>query len=144
MSESNQPPLPSHFPLKLVERLRFGDTDQQGHINNAVFATLFESGRVDFLYDEGSDMPPAGTQFVIAQLTISFVGEMTFPGEVTVASGIARIGTSSITLSQALFVGGNCTATADSVIVLTDLQSRRSAPLPDAARSHFGAFLLKK
>ena len=143
MTASSAPPDPTRFPHHVTERLRFGDTDRQGHINNAVFATLFESGRVAFLYDPARGLPPQGTQFVIAQLTIRFMGEMSFPGEVLVASGIARIGTSSVTLSQALFLDGACTAAADSVIVLTGAESRRPTPLPDAARAHFAALAVE-
>lgn len=135
MTSPDQAPTPSDFPHRITERLRFGDTDQQGHINNAVFATMFESGRVDFLYDPQRGLPPTGAQFVIAEITIRFVAEMMFPGDVVVASGVSRIGRSSIGLNQALFVDDVCTATADSVIVLTDPTSRRSTPIPDEART---------
>ena len=47
--------------------LRFGDTDANGHINNALFATLCESGRVNLfrtrfdptLPENGSSSSPA-------------------------------------------------------------------------------------
>lgn len=143
MTTTSAPPDPNRFPHHVTERLRFGDTDQQGHINNAVFATLFESGRVAFLYDRARGLPPQGTQFVIAQLTIRFMGEMTFPGEVLVASGISRIGKSSVTLAQALFLDGACTATAESVIVLTDAEARRSTPLPEEARALFATLAVE-
>ena len=135
MTSVNDSPARSDFPHHITERLRFGDTDQQGHINNAVFATMFESGRVDFLYDPARGLPPDGMHFVIAEITIRFVAEMMFPGDVVVASGVLRIGRSSIGLRQALFVDDECTATADSVIVLTDPASRRSTAIPDDARA---------
>lgn len=130
------------FPHTITERLRFGDTDQQGHINNAVFAVMFESGRVDFLYDPARNLPPGQTQFVIAELTIRFLREMMFPGDVVVASGLSRMGRSSFGLHQALFVDDQCMATADSVIVLTDPQSRKSSPLPQEARDTLGRLML--
>ena len=142
MTELDKPPIISDFPHQVTERLRFGDTDQQGHINNAAYATFFESGRVEFLYDADSGLPPQGTQFVIAELTIRFRDELTFPGLVTVASGVSRLGRSSIGLSQALFSGEHLVATADSVIVLTDLATRRSTPLPEATRATLGKFAL--
>jgi hypothetical protein len=40
----------SEFPQTTFDKLRYNDTDRQGHVNNAVFATLLESGRVEFLY----------------------------------------------------------------------------------------------
>jgi len=137
MTTADVPPGQAAYPHQITERLRFGDTDMQGHINNAVFATLFESGRVAFLYDPGHGLPPEGTQFVIAELTVRFERELMFPGDVVVASGVSRIGNTSLTLTQALFAGNERVAGAESVIVLTDLATRRSTPLPDAARARF-------
>lgn len=137
------PPSQAAYPHQITERLRFGDTDMQGHINNAVFATLFESGRVAFLYDPEHGLPPDGTQFVIAELTVRFERELMFPGDVVVASAVGRIGKSSLTLTQALFAGDERVASADSVIVLTDLSTRRSTPLPEAARNRFEALAIR-
>ena len=43
------PPLESDA-LRTHEKLRYADTDRQGHVNNAVFATMLETGRVELLY----------------------------------------------------------------------------------------------
>ncbi len=40
------PPTLDAFPLRTHEKLRYADTDRQGHINNAVFATLLETGLI--------------------------------------------------------------------------------------------------
>ena len=40
----------SDYPLQSTDKLRYGDTDRQGHINNAVFATYLETGRVEMLF----------------------------------------------------------------------------------------------
>ena len=34
------------YPHRVNDIIRYGDLDPQGHVNNAVFATYFESGRV--------------------------------------------------------------------------------------------------
>ncbi len=130
------------FPFAVSERLRFGDTDMLGHVNNAVFATLFESGRVAFLFNPHKPLAPAGHHFVIARLSIDFLAELNWPGEVEVATGVARIGRTSITLRSAVFVGETCAATADSVIVLVDSTTRKAAPLPDATRSALGDLMV--
>ena len=49
-------PALSDFPFHTREKLRYGDTDRQGHVNNAVFATFFETGRVDMLINGGIDL----------------------------------------------------------------------------------------
>ncbi len=33
------------FPLRTSDKVRYGDTDRQGHVNNAVFSTFLETGR---------------------------------------------------------------------------------------------------
>lgn len=113
--------------------LRYGDTDRQGHINNAVYCTLFESGRVDFLFDRGGQgVCGEGKNFVIARLTLDYLQEMNFPGTARVGSKILSIGRSSFRVGQAIFMGDQCYSTAESVIVLTDEKTRRSTPLGEA------------
>ena len=118
------------YPTQIIEKLRYCDTDRQGHINNAVYSTLCESGRVGFLYDAAQPFLQTGTQFVIAKLEINFIEEMNWPGEVIIGSGVSRVGYSSFNLLQGIFLSGNCMATSDSVIVLLDEKKRKSTPLP--------------
>lgn len=129
------------YPCTVTEKLRYCDTDRQGHVNNAIFSTFCESGRVPFLYDPSRGLPPPGTQFVIARLTLNFIEEINWPGEVEIGTGVARIGRSSLTLNQGIFFEGRVVGTADSVIVLMDEATRKSTPLPDQARKTFEALM---
>lgn len=134
-SKPTRPARPADYPAHTTEKLRYGDTDRQGHVNNAVFSTLFESGRVHLFQHPDRSPAPEGTEFVIVRLVVDFLEEMTWPGEVDVATGVAQIGRSSFHLVQALFVDGRCVARADNIMVLMDSQTRRSTPLPDDLRS---------
>lgn len=111
--------------------LRYGDTDRQGHINNAVYCTLYESGRVDFLFDDGKSVAGEGTAFVIARIALDYLKEMHFPGDVKVGSKILSIGRSSFRVGQAIFYKGQCCSTAESVIVVTDPVTGKSKPIPE-------------
>src|SRR6188768_3836777 len=44
-------PLLADYPHRVSEIVRFGDLDPQGHANQAVFLTYFESGRVAMFRD---------------------------------------------------------------------------------------------
>jgi acyl-CoA thioester hydrolase len=121
------------YPLQTHDKLRYGDTDRQGHINNAVFATLFETGRVDFLFAPAMRLLEPGTSFVIARIVINYLAEMHWPGRIDTGTRVAAIGRSSITLEQALFQDGVCVAAGESTIVLTKQETRRSHPLPEDA-----------
>lgn len=137
MSEKKEILSSSDYPRQAAEKLRYADTDRQGHINNAVFSTLFESGRVSFLYDPTKPLTPEGSQFVIAELTIRFMGELNWPNEIVVGTGVSKVGRSSFSLTQGLFCQGECMATADSVMVLMDEKTRKSTALPELARGFF-------
>jgi len=121
-------PRPEDFPHRTVETIRFGDLDRQNHINNAVFATHFESGRVIILYGEEYGLIVPDASFVLAHLSIDFLGEMHWPGEVEIGTAITRVGNSSIGLDQALFVKGVCVAVADNTLVLVDQATRKPRP----------------
>ena len=127
------------YPLWTHDKLRYADTDRQGHINNAKFATFLETGRVAFLYDPTAPLAPQGCEFVIARLVVDFLAELRWPGEVDIGSRILSIGRSSLRFGQGLFVGERCVATAETVIVLTDATTRRSTPLPEALRARLAA-----
>jgi acyl-CoA thioester hydrolase len=119
------------YPMRLTERLRYADTDRQGHINNAVYATLCESGRTAFLFNPDDPACPPGTNFVIVKLSIEFRRELTWPGEVEVATGVQRIGTKSFTLEQTIFSGGEPVAAAENVMAIMDDETRRAIVLPE-------------
>lgn len=123
------------FPSHYREQVRYCDTDRQGHVNNAVFVVLFESGRVNILLNPDTPILPEGCSFMLARMAIDFRREINWPGEVTIGTRVAALGNSSIRLEQALFQDGVCVASAESVAVMADNATRRSTPLPDTARA---------
>ena len=118
------------FPGRSADIIRFGDLDPQGHVNNTVFATFFETGRVTLLREPGHALSAPGTTSVLAQLDISFLRELHWPGAVEIGTGIAAIGRSSFTFLQAIFHEGECAATANATMVMIDAATRRARPLP--------------
>jgi acyl-CoA thioester hydrolase len=61
---------------------------------------------------------------------IDYLGELNWPGDVEIATRIAEVGRSSLTLDQALFVGETCVANGRTILVLIDEKTRRPQPLP--------------
>ncbi len=127
------------FPLVALEKLRYSDTDRQGHINNAVFATLLETGRVELLYAQDGALHGLDCSFVIASLHLDFLDEVHWPGSVKIGTRVEKIGCSSVTLGQAIFQDDRCVATSTSVIVQVGLESRRAVPLGEHALAKFSA-----
>lgn len=130
------------YPLRTYEKLRYVDTDRQGHVNNAVFASMLETGRVELLYDPANPLYEPGCAFVIASLHLDFRGEITWPGQVDIGTGIAAVSRSSLTLEQGLYQNGRCVATARTVIVQMNESTRRAHPLGERALARFAPLTL--
>ena len=137
ISPSTPGPAPSldDFGFISSEKLRYRDTDRQGHVNNAVFSTFLETGRVELLFTGGADLAGPDYGFVLAHLTLDFRKEAIWPGEVKIGTRIVTIGRSSLRFEQAVFQHGDCVATAETIVVLTDVNTRRSKPFSDDARA---------
>ncbi|RFC64105.1 acyl-CoA thioesterase [Fulvimarina endophytica] len=137
--DSRTPPRIEDYPHVTRDKLRFADMDRQGHINNVVFMVLIEQARCEVIYDPANPLAPEGCAFVVAHVSIDFLSEMLWPGEVETATRILSVGRSSIKIEQALFQNGKPCARALSVVVLTDTQTRRSTPLPQEAVARLDA-----
>jgi len=123
-------PTLADYPIRAIEKLRFADTDRNGHITNSVFAVCCQNARMELLCDPRRVPIPSDAQFVVARLVLEFRAEMHWPGIVEIGTRINRIGRSSVMLSQALFIGDGCVAASESVVLLIDANTRRPAPLP--------------
>ena len=148
MNESRTPALPAaterrSYSIWTHDKLRYGDTDRQGHVNNAVFATFCETGRVMFLYDEKLNLAGPGGNFVVVRLEIDFRAELFFPGQVDIGTRVLGIGRTSFRVGQGIFNGDTCAATAESVLVLMDDAERKPKPLTPQLRDWLSARLAK-
>ncbi|QRM28926.1 thioesterase family protein [Microvirga sp. VF16] len=130
MTDQNAHRTLEDYPSRSSTDIRFADLDRQGHVNNAVFATFSEIGRVAFMYDPERPLATEGRSFVIARLVIDFRAELFWPGTVDIGTGVLRIGRSSFTLAQGIFNDGRLAATTEATIVMVDKETRRSTPLP--------------
>lgn len=127
--QTREVPRLSDFPLHAIEKLRFSDTDKLGHVNNAVFSTMLETGRVDFLLASDPVLNAPGAVFVIANLQLDYLAEITWPGTVEIGTGVISVGRSSMVLKQALFQHDRCVASAQTVLVQMNEETRRAQPL---------------
>jgi acyl-CoA thioester hydrolase len=116
--------------------LRYSDMDMMGHLNNAVYATLFEAGRVAYIDGVLGDLTPEGAGYVIVKLTVEFKAEARFPGTARVSTRIVKLGGSSMTYLQVMTVNGREVASAESICALFDRAARKAMRCPEALRQH--------
>jgi len=99
-------------------------------VNNAVFAVLLETSRVEVLCDPAAPLAEASSSFAIARLALGSHSEIHWPGTVLIGTRVATVGHSSMTLEQGLFRLDRCVATAEAAIVLMDEAARKIAITP--------------
>ncbi len=130
------------FPLRTFDKIRYVDTDRQGHVNNAAFSSFLETGRVEILYNPEQPILAAGASFVIASLKMDFLRELEWPGQVDIGTGVLKIGNSSLALFQMLFQNGIRAARAETVIVQVRDDKGGSAPLGPGAKATLVQWLI--
>ena len=124
------------FPLKSYDKIRYADTDRQGHVNNAVFSTYFETGRAEMVYNEELAIIEENSSFVIASMNVDYILEIKWPGQVNIGTCIIKIGNSSIRLYQQLFYKNKCVAKAETVIVQVDNSTAKSKNLSQVVKKN--------
>jgi acyl-CoA thioester hydrolase len=126
------PKLADH-PHRVAEIVRFGDLDPQGHVNQAMFLTYFESGRVAMFRNPDLSIGVPGVTYVMVRMEVDYVKELRWPGNIEVRTGIAEFGRSSFKAAQAIFHDGACAAIGRATLVCMDLKTRKATPIPEAA-----------
>ena len=131
------------YPHRAAEIIRFGDLDPQGHVNQAVFLTYFESGRVAMFRDPSLGVGAPGVTYVMVRMEVDYMKELRWPGNVEIGTGVSEFGRSSFKMAQAVFHDGVCAAAGLATLVCMDLKTRRATPLPPAAIDRLSPWKMK-
>ncbi len=121
--------------------LRFCDTDMLGHVNNAIYSSVYEAGRTEMLGRAGMLDLRRGFSPVIVRVEIDYLREMNWPGDVIVETAVHKIGNKSMHLRQRAMLGGELVSRAASVLAVIDTSTRRAVVLPDEWRAALVEFL---
>ncbi len=140
-------PSPDEFRFTRTLDVRFRDLDGMDHVNNAVFLTYFEQGRVGYFKALGLDPEPgtSATQrfpFILAEVRCRFLSPLRFGETPVVHLRTTGIGSKSFQFQYLITVeeDGRGIATGDSTQVYYDYASERSAPVPRPLRDAIEAF----
>ena len=131
------------YSFKLPVRVRFRDTDMMGHVNNAVYLTYFEAGRIEYWIALTGD--PAALDelpFILARTEIDFLAEARAAEDLTLGVRAGRLGNKSFDLEYLLVrnADGKAVAKGRSVQVMFDYESKKTCPLDDETRRMIGEF----
>jgi acyl-CoA thioester hydrolase len=123
------------YPYRLSDNVRFADLDPNGHVNNAVYASYFETGRVTLMKDRSKGLVPDGLAWIMVRLDTHFRAELHWPGTIELGLGVVKFGRTSVTFDQVVFSQDRCVASAQAVTVLIDEATRKPVPLTDEVKA---------
>jgi acyl-CoA thioester hydrolase len=129
------------FPFRVSDNVRFADLDPNQHVNNAVYATYFETGRVALMKDHSYGLLPPGITWLMIRLDMHFRAELRWPGTIEMGLGVSKFGRTSVTFDQVVFSRGICVASAQAVTVLLNESTRRPTPLTEEILAKFQPWL---
>jgi acyl-CoA thioester hydrolase len=129
------------FPYRLTDNVRFADLDPNNHVNNAVYASYFETGRVTLMKDRSHGVMPPGFAWIMVRLDMHFRAELRWPGVIEMGLGVTKFGRTSVSFDQVVFSEGICVASAQSVSVLLDETTRKPVPLTEEIIRNFQPWL---
>lgn len=117
---------------------RWGDSDLNGHINNAMFVRYLESGRLDYyaeVIEKGFDQssPP---DFIMASLQVDYLKQVNHPAQLTIGTRVSSLGKSSFVSDGAIFLADQDTPVviSRSVCVWFNYDKNCSERIPQVAR----------
>lgn len=118
-------------------RIRWGDMDAMGHVNNTVYFRYMEQARIgwfDALVPRGQAWGQAA--IVIADAHCNYLRPITYPGTVEVRLYVGRIGGSSVATSYELRVDADPKPYADgaATVVFIDTARQKAMRIPDEIR----------
>jgi acyl-CoA thioester hydrolase len=129
------------FPYRLTDNVRFADLDPNRHVNNAVYATYFETGRVTLMKDRAYGLMPEGLTWLLVRLDMHFRAELRWPGQIEMGLGAVKFGRTSVTVEQVVFSEGKCVASALATMVLLDEPTHKPTPLTEEIIRNFQPWL---
>ena len=117
--------------------VRSYELDPYGHVNNAVYVSWLEQGRLVFLRDRGmtyTSIPEElGVRVVVVRQDLSYKAPLGLGQSVRVDSWITALGNSSFTFAHEIHADGRPVLTGEVVMVCTEAGGR-PIPIPAVLR----------
>lgn len=113
---------------------RFYETDAFGHINNTVMTGWFEAARAPIFQVFTPNMDIKQLTLILARIEIDFVAQTHYGHEVTVKTGIEKVGNSSFVVIQEAWQNDVLVAKGKAVQVYFNFKTQKSDRIPDLYR----------
>ncbi len=126
-------------------RVRFQDTDMQGHVYFGTLLTYFDEGLTGYMHAiqcSYDDLKNAGVDMFYIHSECDFKSEAFFDEVMNVYARAGKIGNSSVTFEFAVFKSHNdeLVATGNIIAVMIDPQTKKPVRVPDVFREAVARF----
>jgi acyl-CoA thioester hydrolase len=129
------------FKYSALARVWFSDTDAQGVVYYGRYLPYFDHARTEYHRHLGS-LGLAGAEFVMRACNVEYHAPARFDDLLECFVRVSRLGRTSVTYEcvAVRLPDAALAVTATQTLVLVDSESRRPAPVPEAAREPIRAF----
>lgn len=125
----------SHYPHVALLTARFGDLDADGCLSETGLARYVEQARSHVLTEilaQCGIAPHTGTVgMLVAHVGIQVCAHHAPRSQMQLATGVSRIGRTSVNLRVGIFSSDSCIAVADNVMVFIARDTNRPIPVPE-------------
>lgn len=122
---------------------RFSETDILGHISNTALPVWFETARDGFFRRVHPTMTTHDWPLILARIELDLKAQIHLGNDVTIKTGLEKIGNSSVVVYQQAWQNDVLAACAKTVMVYFDYQEQRSRPLPNEVRERLAEMLIE-
>ncbi len=125
--------------LAMADQVRFSELDVLNHVNNARYMEWFERLRIRYVQEWGISQydRPEDPRIVIRSGTIHYRREMRMDEVYITTCACATYRSTSFSLRQQLWAGGDLRATFDCVLVLRSPDGAAGYPIPAPVLDRF-------
>ncbi len=122
--------------LRTKLQVRYGDLDTLGHVNNAVYLTYFELGRVLFFRKYLSNFDEKNVSFVVARIEVDFKKSITMDQEVFLETSIESVGNTSFTFNHKIVGDSKDEIFSTGKVIAVSIDGKRKpVKVPDELRN---------
>ncbi len=115
-------------------QIRYADIDSLNHVNNAIFLSYLELGRIDFLRKKAGEDFFSRNSIVMARIEIDYVSTIFIQDRLVCRTWIEKVGRTSIVFGNTLIKNGETVcANVRSTAVLVNYSGEKEE-VPDRIR----------
>lgn len=129
--------VPAPWTFGMADRVRFGEIDVLGHVNNAAYLRWVENLRIHYFDAYGvADYSGTPPKIVLRNIGLDFKAEVKLNDTYILTGRTVEMRSSSFTMHYGVYVGGQLTTSGHAVIVNLN-QDNSKRPLSDTLRETF-------